>query len=150
LASFILFACSDFIISHFLHGRVSASVLYLICLALPAIAMSAAINGYFTAVRRVYKTASTQFFEQIVKIACTALLISRFLPSGLEYACFCLILGDVISEIASFVLSYFLYLWDVRKIRADTRSTPTEYKRNFRNFGACCYYIICTLADFQL
>lgn len=89
--------------------------MYLICIALPAISMSSAINGYFTAVRRVYKTACSQFFEQIVKIAVTAYLISFFLPSGLEYACLCLILGDVISEVASFVLSYFLYVWDLRE-----------------------------------
>lgn len=77
--------------------------------------MSAAINGYFTAVRRVYKTACSQFFEQIIKIAVTAYFISYFLPSGLEYACFCLILGDVVSEVASFMLSFLLYMWDLRK-----------------------------------
>lgn len=77
--------------------------------------MSSAINGYFTALRKVYKTACSQFFEQIVKIIFTTYLISFLLPSDLESACFCLILGDIVSEIASFVLSYFLYIWDLRK-----------------------------------
>lgn len=117
-AGFVLFASSQFIVEHFLHSRITPTVLYIICIALPAISMSSAINGYFTAIRRVYKTACSQFFEQIVKIAVTAYLISFFLPSGLEYACFCLILGDVVSEVASFVLSYFLYVWDLRENQA--------------------------------
>lgn len=116
-ASFILFVTSPFIVEHFLHSRISPNILYMICLALPAISMSSAINGYFTAVRKVYKTACTQFFEQILKITVTAYLISLFLPSGLEYACFCLILGDVVSEIASFTLSFLLYKLDLRSYK---------------------------------
>lgn len=40
-----------------------------------------------------------RFLEQSIKILATSYLLSIFIPSGLEYACYCLILGDVISEI---------------------------------------------------
>ena len=46
--------------------------------------MSSAVNGYFTAVRRVYKNAIAKFFEEFVKIVCTAFLLSTLMPSGIN------------------------------------------------------------------
>ena len=85
---------------------------YLICIALPFIAMSSAINGYFTAVRRVYKNALSKFFEEFVKIVCTAFLLSLIMPKGIDYACYSLILADVISEVLSFFALYIFYKYD--------------------------------------
>ena len=90
------------------YKRVSKNVIYLICIALPFIAMSSAINGYFTAVRRVYKNALSKFFEEFVKIVCTAFLLSLIMPKGIDYACYSLILADVISEVLSFFALYSL------------------------------------------
>lgn len=80
-ASFIFFILADFITISCLHNRISKNVIYLICIALPFIAMSSAINGYFTAVRRVYKNAFAKFGEEFIKIACTALLLKSIMPS---------------------------------------------------------------------
>ena len=85
-ASLIFFVSADFITIHCLQNRISKSVIYLICIALPFISMSAAINGYFTAVRRVYKNAFAKFGEEFVKIACTAFLLKFFMPDGIDYA----------------------------------------------------------------
>ena len=82
------------------------------CLAIPLISMSSAISGYFVAVRRVYKSTIAQFFEQIIKILITAFFLNLFLPNGLKYACLSLILGDLISEIFSFICNYILYKYD--------------------------------------
>ena len=111
-ASIIFFIFADFITIHCLHNRISKNVIYLICVALPFISMSSAINGYFTAVRRVYKNAFAKFFEEFVKIACTAIFLKSFMPDGIDYACYSLILADVISEITSFLHLYFLYIRD--------------------------------------
>ena len=111
-ASLIFFIFADFITLKCLHNRVSKNVIYLICIALPFIAMSSAINGYFTAVRRVYKNALSKFFEEFVKIVCTAFLLSLIMPKGIDYACYSLILADVISEVTSFAQLYFLYVRD--------------------------------------
>lgn len=89
--------------------------IYAIAIGLPFISMSAAINGYFAAVRKVFKTASSQILEQFVKIFVTSFLLSLFLPKGLEYACLSLIIGDVISEITSFTYIFILYLYDKKK-----------------------------------
>lgn len=120
-ASLIFFIFADFITIHCLHNRISKNVIYLICIALPFISMSSAINGYFTAVRRVYKNAFAKFFEEFVKITCTAILLKSFMPDGIDYACYALIFADVISEITSFLHLYILYIRDKRGSLIESR-----------------------------
>lgn len=115
LAGVILFINARLIVKYFLHNKVNIYVIYTMCIALPFIAMSSSINGYFTAVRKVYKNVISQFVEQISKILFTTYIVHLFLPKGLDYICFSLILGDVISEVLSFICSYLLYLYDVKK-----------------------------------
>ena len=122
-ASILFFIFADFITIRCLNNRISKNVIYLICIALPFIAMSSAVNGYFTAVRRVYKNAFAKFFEEFVKIVCTAILLKSFMPDGIDYACYALILADVISEILSFLYLYVLYKLDKHKFR-----TKSKYK----------------------
>lgn len=83
--------------------------------------MSSAINGYFTAVRRVYKNALAKFFEEFIKIGCTAILLKSFMPNGIDYACYSLILADVISEVLSFICLYLLYIIDKRRSSLECR-----------------------------
>ena len=120
-ASLIFFIFADFITIHCLHNRISKNIIYLICIALPFISMSSAINGYFTAVRRVYKNAFAKFFEEFVKITCTAILLKSFMPDGIDYACYALIFADVISEITSFLHLYILYIRDKRGSLIESR-----------------------------
>ena len=120
-ASLIFFLLADFITSRCLHSRISKNVIYLICIALPFISMSSAVNGYFTAVRRVYKNAVAKFGEEFVKIFCTAIFLKSFMPDGIDYACFSLILADVISEVTSFLHLYYLYLRDKRGALVESR-----------------------------
>lgn len=130
-ASLLFLLFSDFIIQKCLHGKVSKNVIYVICLALPLISMSAAISGYFVAIRRVYKSTIAQFFEQIIKILITAFFLELFLPNGLEYACFSLVLGDLISEIFSLFCNYFLYKHDCKIYQTTytTYRTPSYYRK---------------------
>ena len=130
MASILFFLWRDFIVQSCLHGKVSKNVIYLICIAIPFIAVSSAISGYFVAVRRVYKSTIAQFFEQIIKIAVTAFFLNLFLPNGLEYACFSLILGDLLSEIFSFLCNYTLYIRDVKIYKT---SYTTHYRPNYYN-----------------
>ncbi len=123
LASFIFFIFCDFIVSKCLHNRVSHNVIYALCIALPFISMSSAINGYFVAVRRAYKNAMAKFFEEFVKIVATAMLLNIFMPSGLDYMCLSLIVGDVISEVLSLIFLYVLLLKD------------KNYSKSFRFLG---------------
>jgi len=120
-ASFIFFIISDFITKKCLHSQISKNVIYLICIALPFISMSSAINGYFTAVRRVYKNAISKFFEEFIKILCTAIFLGFIMPKGINYACYSLILADVISEVLSFFALYILYKLDKKQNLLESR-----------------------------
>lgn len=110
-----LFLFSPVISTYWLHSKVSSIPLKIIAISLPFISLSSCINGYFSALRNVKKTAITQIFEQILKIFIITFLMNYFMPSGIEYACNSLVLGSTISEIISFLLLFFFYKLDVRK-----------------------------------
>lgn len=114
LASLIFYFSSDNIVKCCLGNKVSHNVIYLICIALPLISMSSALNGYFLAVRRVYKNVIGGFLEQISKIVAIILLFNNYCDFSLESICFSLILADVISEIISFVYLIIVYIFDIR------------------------------------
>lgn len=109
-----------------LHGKVPYSLFYIISISLPCIAMSSTLNGYFTALRKNGRNAINRIFEQCIKIGSTAYFLSLFMPSGLEYACLCLVLGEAISEILSFLLAAFLYYFE-RKKYTDESDTNKNY-----------------------
>jgi len=126
LASIIFFVFSNFIIENCLHKKVSVNIIYAICLALPFTSMSAAINGYFTAVRRVSKNAISKFLEELVKVLSTIFILNLFLPNTINSICLSLIVGDVISEIISFFCLYILYIHDKKHLTSYTRYKDTE------------------------
>ncbi len=132
VAGIILILLADFIANDCLHGKISTIPLYIISVALPFISMSSAINGYFSAIRKVSKTASSQIFEQIVKVTITVYLLSLFLPNGINYACIALVVGDVISEIASFLFIFTLYTFEKRKKKSLDKCEKSYTKDIFK------------------
>lgn len=116
LASTFFCFFADFITNVCFHNKVSKIIVYLISIALPIISISSSIIGYFLAVRRVYKTVVGQFLEQISKIIAIVILLKIYLPIGtLDGICFALILGDVISELISFIYLLIIYYFDINK-----------------------------------
>lgn len=128
-AGIIIILLSNFIVEQCLHNKISKLPIYAIAIGLPFISMSSAINGYFAAIRKVFKTASSQILEQFVKIFATSFLLSLFLPKGLEYACLSLIIGDVISELISFTYIFLLYLNDKRKLTNTGNISNNNYRK---------------------
>lgn len=84
-------------------------------ISLPAISISSAVNGYFCAVRRVHKTIIAQFIEQGVRVSLCSYLLAISASEDLERACVAFVLGGVISEIISAIVSGCLYLFDRKK-----------------------------------
>lgn len=115
LACIILFVFAPFISTYWLHSKVSYVPLRIIAISLPFLSVSSSINGYFSALRDVKKTAFAQVFEQVLKIYFISFLFNYFLPSGIEYACISLVLGSTVSEIASFLLLFIFYKRDIYK-----------------------------------
>ncbi len=89
--------------------------LRLLAVTLPLIALSSAWSGYFTAVRRPYKNAAVQVFEQGVKIVTTMYLLAALFADDVETVCCLLVLGGAVAEVFSFLLDFALYRFDRKK-----------------------------------
>ena len=80
--------------------------------SLPFISLTTAYGGYFTAVKRVYKSAVYQVLEQLIKIGFTVWFFLIMLEKGAEYACIALVGADVISEVSACLISFLLFKTD--------------------------------------
>lgn len=116
-----LFILAPYISSIFLHSKVSCFPFYVISLSLPFVAMSSCINGYFSAIKQVKKTAFVQILEQIIKISIICFLLSLLAPESVDFAIIALVVGETISEACSFFILYFLYKLSQRRLKP-TRS----------------------------
>ncbi|HIV87939.1 MAG TPA: polysaccharide biosynthesis protein [Candidatus Pygmaiobacter gallistercoris] len=100
----------------------AALSLRLLAPSLPAIAVGAALRGYFMARRNVASASRAQLFEQAVRIAVVALLVDRALPLGVEYGCAAVVLGNTVSELLS-------CLWMLLSWRRDLRRFPKAQEK---------------------
>lgn len=102
--------------------------LRIMSVSLPAISISSALSGYFSAVRRVWKSAAVQVTEQAVKIFGVAFLLTPLMPLGVEYACVAIVLGSAIAELASFAVYAIFYIVEQRKNpRVAKNTTPSKH-----------------------
>lgn len=114
-AAVLLFSFSGFIGERLLCSEDTIPSLKILSFSLPFIALTSAFNGYFTAVRRVFKTAFAQILEQALKIALTVAGLRMFYGMGVKYQCLALVAGSGISELLSFFIIGFMYLFDIFK-----------------------------------
>ena len=112
LSSILLFILSRAIGDFILADQRVIKSLRIMSFSFVPIAISSMLNGYFCAVRRVYKNVIVQFFEQGVKIFATSSFLMLFAPHNIEYACICIALGGLISELGSVSLNVILYFFD--------------------------------------
>ena len=103
--------------------------LRLFSVSLPFISLSSAMNGYFTAQRRVIKNAAAGFFEQLVKITVTVYAIGLLAPKGIEYACIAVILGGMTAELSAFVFTFVMYRHDLKKHNRKTGTGDVQLTR---------------------
>ncbi len=114
-AAFLLFVLSGPISRLWLDDVRAITPLRIMSFSLPAISVSSALSGYFSAVRRVWKSAAVQVIEQALKIFGVAFLLTPLMPMGIEYACIAIVLGGVMAEILSFILYAVFYNLEKRK-----------------------------------
>ncbi|WP_040197097.1 polysaccharide biosynthesis C-terminal domain-containing protein [Candidatus Soleaferrea massiliensis] len=127
----ILFTNAQTIGARFLGNEQTIPALKVLAVSLPFLAMASVLGGYFTAVRRVVKSASTQILEQFVKIGCTMIGLNILMPKGLGYACLAIVLAGTIAQVVSFLLSFLLYFFDSRRYRTTQKPSPDIAKRMF-------------------
>ncbi len=91
--------------------------LRLFALSLPPLALGSVLSGYFTAVRRPWKTGAAQVLEQVFSSALTLLALPHLPSDRPELGCAAVALSSAAADLASLLLSYILY-------RSEQRSIP--------------------------
>ncbi|MBQ9806276.1 MAG: polysaccharide biosynthesis protein [Clostridia bacterium] len=114
-SSLLLSAFAETVGTVWLKDVRTVSSLRLLALSLPLISLSSAFGGYFTAVRRTFKNATVQVFEQAIKIGATMYLLAAGVAGDVEKTCCALVLGGALAEVASFLLNMILFLYDKRR-----------------------------------
>ncbi len=111
-----IFFCinSKFISFYCIHNKIQNNIIYLISIALPLIAMSSSINGYFMAIKKVKTNVIGSFIEQLSKIIFTYIYLRYTNLNSINDICYALILGDVFSEIISFIYLFFAYFFNLK------------------------------------
>ncbi len=122
-AGLLLFVAAPVIGREWLGDVRAIPSLRALALSLPPVAVCACLNGYFTAVRRVAKTAAVGIGVQFLRIGFCAYLLTLWLPDGVEMTCLALALGGALSEIAGLLLTLGAYLFDRRTHPAARRNT---------------------------
>ncbi len=113
-AGVLLFTAAPVIGRVWLNDTRTVLALRVLALTLPPIAVCACLNGYFTAVRRVAKSAVVGVGVQFLRIAFCAYLLTQWLPDGVEMTCLALVLGGALSEFCGLILTVGAYLLDRR------------------------------------
>ena len=124
-ATVILFISADNIGKYLLGDIRTVPSLKLMSFSLIPISVSSALNGYFCAVRRVYKNVIVQFCEQGAKIGVVSFLLMTIAPAGLEYACIAVVAGGALSEGVCVIVSGTLYFIDRKR----------HYRKNAKTVG---------------
>ncbi len=134
-AAFLLLILARPISALWLNDMRAAKPLGIMAFSLPAISISSALSGYFSAVRRVWKSAAVQMAEQAIKIFGVALLLTPLMPLGVEYACIAIALGGTIAEILSFALYALLYLIERKRKIGNASKTGLHSYLNKKIFS---------------
>lgn len=133
-SALILFLGADFISIHILRDVRTYRSLRMLAIALPFIALSNVFSGYFSAVRRISKSALASITEQFIKIAITIAMITAIAPRGIEYACLALVIGTAVSEALSFFYLFVLFIIDKqRHIRTDSIKNKKQFSSSMRS-----------------
>lgn len=111
-AAAVLFAFAKPIGEKILGDPRTVYPLMILAPSLPFISLTTAYGGYFTAVKRVYKSAIYQVLEQLIKIGFTVWFFLIMLDRGAGFACIALVGADVISEISSCLIALLLFKTD--------------------------------------
>ena len=128
-ASFLLFIFSQTLANDVLCDPRTLRPLRIFCIGLPFISLSSAMNGYFTGVRRINKSAPVQIAEQLMTVTGCIYLIGLASGGTVENACCALVFGSCAAQALSFTASFILYLTDRNKYFGNAGTVPDSMTR---------------------
>ncbi len=126
-ALFLLFFLSDFLARVWIGSVGAGPSLRILSLSLPFVSISAALNGYMTAARRMSRYSVIQLLEQVAKIGGTVFLVGIAIKNknAMEQVC----LAITFSEVVSFLLAALCYRRDVKKDKMEKGGKKGFFKR---------------------
>ncbi len=125
----LLVLFSPTICTTWLKNKITITPIYSMALGLPLIAFSSVIGSFLNAVGKPFKNSISQIAEFIVKIVSTLILLKLYFSSEISNICTILILADVISEVASFVLNIIFYHIEKNKIFVNRNIVKNQSKK---------------------
>ena len=149
IVAIALYSSAPLIAARWLNDVRTLPSLRMLAIGLPMVSVTAAMMGYFTAVRTIYKNALSQGFEQGVRVVFVIIFLGRMLPQGLEYASLAIVYGMVIGQLAVMVLAAFL-LQRSRYVRRPTKQQDRVRLRSLLRIagpegaGACARSVLLT------
>lgn len=132
LSGGVLFWGAGFIGETWLGDARTIPSLKILALGLPLLSLSSVFSGYFTAVRRVMKSAVAQLSEQLTSVLLTVMLFTRFFAGDFEQACVMIVVGILIGDIVCLILQWVFYLQDIRKYSRSGNPPPKLFPRMIR------------------
>ncbi len=114
-AAVLLFCGAPLIGEKWLGDARTVLSLRVLALTLPPVAVSSALGGYFTAVRRIGKNAAVGIVGQFLRVGFCAYLLTLWLPDGVEMTCLALVLGGALAELCGFLLNLAAFLYDRKR-----------------------------------
>ena len=111
----VMKAGADLIGQKWIEDPRSIRSLKILCISLPFVSVSMALNGYFTSVGKLVRYTAVQLGEQILKIIITVLSLKKVLSEGIEASCAAVTFGIITAQIFSALCSYILYRISVCK-----------------------------------
>ena len=117
MTTFLLFSLlANFISTNILHSKISPITVCIMAISFPFASICSCLNGYFSAVRHVVKSAIIQILEQLFKMALICYLLAQLFDFSINSACSLIVFGSSVAEGISCLLMFITYVLDRRKI----------------------------------
>lgn len=136
--AFYIYSFSEMIAASFLFEPRTAPLLRILSLSIPMATVHSCINGYFYGIRKTSVPALTQLAEQIVRVGSVFLIFEAFRSRGytptINFAVVGLVIGEGASMLVSLMAIYhrFYVLTASHRIFARARQTFAVYMQDAR------------------
>ena len=125
-----VFFLADYIGQVWLADTRTVRCIRILAVSLPFVSLSCVMSGYFSAVKRVFKSASAQVLEELITIGLVSAGLYFLLPRGIEYGCIAIIGGNCLAQVLSLIYMAVLFLLDVKKHNTREGTVPPALTRD--------------------
>lgn len=131
VAGVLLFLFAPTIALHGLGDDRTILPLRVLAVTLPPIALSSCLGGYFTAMRHITPNAVVGMASQFVRMGACSVLLSWWLPYGVEATCLALVVGGGVAEVLGVICTYIAYRHDLKKLGKgqESKETPQTFAK---------------------